>query len=240
MIKFRQWCQLVQATIQSQSTQSFYDSISCIYDDIYISHKVHAQNISKILTNTFTSHRYKASVLDLGCGTGMLSQILARNGFNTIGIDISFLSLFRLKQKKHSLEVFQADADFLPIKSGSLDAVVCLGSWRHFKNIERVVTEISRVLNLNGVFIVGYFPPAIAGIINVNQKLMSQILCWCYKVITHKLGYWDRADCSFVKETEEILQKQFREVQEVESGSGKQLVVALAPTIKTRKLVSVV
>lgn len=239
MTRFRQWCTLVRAAIKSKSTQSFYDSISTIYDDIFVSHKIHAQNILKILTNTFTCQKDQVYVLDLGCGTGMLSQILATNGFNIIGADISLLSLRRQKQKSQSLNLCQADAAFLPTKSGAFDAVVCLGSWRHFKNMEGVVTEISRVLNFNGIFIVGYFPPAIAGIINVNQKSVNQMLCWCYKVITHKLGYWDRVDCSFVQETEEILQNQFREVQEIESGPGKQLVIALAPTFKTRYFVEV-
>ncbi|OEU48680.1 MAG: hypothetical protein BA862_04160 [Desulfobulbaceae bacterium S3730MH12] len=97
----------------------------------------------------------------------MLSLILAADGFNVVGMDISLASLHRLKQKTKLLDVFQGDADVLPIQSKSLDAVVCLGSWRYFRNIERVVKEISRLLKLKGVFIVGYFPPAIAGIIHV-------------------------------------------------------------------------
>jgi len=215
--------------MQSRSTRTFYDNISCIYDDVFISHKVHAQKIAQVLTDSFTSRTHTVSVLDLGCGTGMLSIILATSGFNIIGIDISFLSLCRLKRKNDTPKVLQADADFLPIHNRSFDAVVCLGSWRHFSDIEKVVTEISRVLKLNGIFIVGYFPPALAGVIHLNQNWRSQLLYWLYSAFIRKLGYWDRTDCLLVKETEIALKKQFKEVLAVPSDSGKQLLFARYP-----------
>ncbi|OEU48679.1 MAG: hypothetical protein BA866_02130 [Desulfobulbaceae bacterium S5133MH15] len=58
---------------------------------------------------------------------------------------------------------------------------------------------------------------------------MCQLLCWFYELITRSLGYWDRTDCSIIKETKEILLEQFKEVQEAVSGSGKQLVIARNP-----------
>lgn len=230
MIKYRHWCKVVQAAMKSHSTRTFYDNISSIYDDVFTSHKVHAHNIAQVLTDTFASKRHKVSVLDLGCGTGMLSILLAESGFSIVGMDISFLSLRRLKQKTHAFGVVQADADFLPIQSRSLDAVVCLGSWRHFSDIGTVSAEIARLLKTDGIFIVGYFPPALAGVIHINQKWMNQLLHWLYGACIRKLGYWDRTDCLFVKDTEQILRTQFKNVLDLASDPGKQILFAQYPS----------
>lgn len=116
MTTYRLWHKVAQAAIQSRSTHSFYDNIACVYDDVFIYHKVHAYHIAHILAATFSEQNDKVSVLDLGCGTGILSMILARSGYKIIGVDISLLSLCRLKQKTQPLETLQADADCLPIK----------------------------------------------------------------------------------------------------------------------------
>ncbi|MFW2368305.1 MAG: class I SAM-dependent methyltransferase [Desulforhopalus sp.] len=235
MIKYRHWRKVVQAAMKSHSTRTFYDNISSIYDDVFTSHKVHANNITQVLTDTFPSKRQKVSVLDLGCGTGMLSTLLAENGFSIVGIDISFLSLCRLKQKTHAFDVIQADADFLPIQNRSLDAVVCLGSWRHFSDIGTVAGEIARLLKTEGIFIVGYFPPALAGVIHINQKWINQILHWLYGAFIRKLGYWDRTDCLFVKETEQILRTQFKNVLDLASDPGKHMLFAHYPTNQAKE-----
>lgn len=239
MLKFRQQCKVVFAALRSRSISTFYDNISSIYDDVFNSHEVHAHNIAQVLTAPLASRKHKASVLDLGCGTGMSSTILATAGFNIIGMDISFFSLCRIKLKMNTPKVLQADANFLPIHSCSLDAVVSLGSWRHFTDIERVTLEISRVLKSQGIFIVGYFPPALAGIIPISHNWCSQLLCWLYGAIIRKLGYWDRVDCLFADETEKILKRQFKDVHNVVSGSGKHLLYARYPKSLKGEVVSV-
>ena len=77
-----------------------------------------------------------------------------------VGADISFQSLCILRKKDQHVNVVQSEADFLSISDDSFDAVVCLGAWRHFMSTDKVLREKSRVLTPDGVFVVGYFPPA--------------------------------------------------------------------------------
>lgn len=68
-------------------------------------------------------------VLDIGCGTGELSLVLAEMGNDVIGIDISekMLNQARSKAKAHDLKIrFElGDADDLPSFNAYFDAVTC-------------------------------------------------------------------------------------------------------------------
>lgn len=167
--------------------------------------------------------------MDLGCGTGMLSLMLVDGGFEIVGIDISFPALCLLRQRDSKVNVIQADAGFLSIPDESFDAVVCLGAWRHFMDTGKILEEICRVLSRNGVFIVGYFPPAIAGVFNVKDNILGNTLIWLYHLITKRLRYFDRVDFSFGEETEQALKGRFKMYCKELSGSDKYVLVARKP-----------
>lgn len=232
MIKILKWCEVAWAALRSRSVRSFYDRISSIYDEVFVSHKCHAENILRILDDVLTSQSRKALVLDLACGTGILSNNLTPMGGRVVSMDISFASLCIIRQRQQQFNIIQADAGSIPIQSKSFDAVVCLGAWRHFEDIEKILKEISRILNQNGIFIVGYFPPAIAGIIHVHKNLWGHILTRLYNQITQKLGYQDRADFSIEVETEQLLRMHFKEVSTQLSGSTKHVLLAQCPQEK--------
>lgn len=229
MSKVSLWFKVIWAALWSRSTRTFYNRISSIYDEVFIAHRVHAESILRILNDIFSSREHKTSVLDLGCGTGMLSIMLADGGFEVVGVDISFPALCILRQHNPDVQIIQADANFLSVPSESFDVVVCLGAWRHFGNPDAVLREISRVLTHDGVFIVGYFPPAIAGVVHVNQNPFGNSLIWLYELITLKLGYLDQADFSLEDQTEQAIQKQFKVLSKEITGSDKLLLVARHP-----------
>jgi ubiquinone/menaquinone biosynthesis C-methylase UbiE len=232
MTKLWQWMKIIWAALSSRSNQAFYDQISPIYDEVFVDHIVHAEVILKVLNDIYLEQEQETLVLDLGCGTGILSMLLADNGFKVTGLDISFESLSVLKKHISQFRVIQADANFLPISSGSFRAVVCLGVWRHFPDFQKVLKEISRILSVDGVFIVGYFPPDIAGAIHVNKNRWGHIAIWLYQVVTQKFGYLDRVEFLLEEKTEEVAREQFKTVGKIESGLNKRLLFARYPLIK--------
>jgi ubiquinone/menaquinone biosynthesis C-methylase UbiE len=69
-----------------------------------------------------------ASVLDIGCGTGTLSVLLAQDGYDVTGIDSSERMLERARSKAGAaglaIEFAQADANSLDLPLAGFDAIV--------------------------------------------------------------------------------------------------------------------
>ncbi len=232
MNKFILWLKVIWAALSSRSNQIFYDRISSIYDEVFVDHKVHAKSMLETLNDIYTDNKQETLVLDLGCGTGTLSKMLAEKDFNVVGLDISFLSLHKLRQQNKEMDVIQADANYLPIADSSFHTVVCLGVWRHFPDVKKVLNEVSRVLTNDGTFIVGYFPPDIAGAIHVKHNWHGKLLIWLYQLLTRKLGYLDRADFKLEDETEDAAREQFKTVRKITSEYQKNLILARYPLKK--------
>jgi 2-polyprenyl-3-methyl-5-hydroxy-6-metoxy-1,4-benzoquinol methylase len=99
-------------------------------------------------------------VLDLGCGTGRHIVMLARQGFETLGIDISEkgVSFARQWVAKEGLkaDLRVGTTTQLPWDDRSIDAIVCHGVLDHmtYEDAQKTVREVLRVLKPNGLFYV--------------------------------------------------------------------------------------
>jgi ubiquinone/menaquinone biosynthesis C-methylase UbiE len=229
MTKFWLWIKVAWAALSSRSNQAFYDRISSIYDEVFVVHRVHAETILKVINDISSDREKETLVLDLGCGTGMLSMMLDEKGVKVVGLDISFSSLCVLRQHNPRFNVIQADANCLPFTDEAFSNVVCLGVWRHFSDLQKALNQVSRVLSSDGAFIVGYFPPNIAGSIHVKQNLWGWLLINLYQLFTRRFGYLDRADFLLEEETEEAFRNRFKIVTQIASDFNKHLLLARYP-----------
>jgi 2-polyprenyl-3-methyl-5-hydroxy-6-metoxy-1,4-benzoquinol methylase len=98
-------------------------------------------------------------VLEVGCGTGMLSLELARNGLDVTGIDLSPKSIeianeFKKKntylENFGSLEYICGDFLSLEIEEKAFDSVVFFRSLHHFPNVNEVTGKVRRLLVPDG------------------------------------------------------------------------------------------
>jgi 2-polyprenyl-6-hydroxyphenyl methylase/3-demethylubiquinone-9 3-methyltransferase len=96
------------------------------------------------------------SVLDVGCGGGLLSERFASIGCAVTGVDQSLptLEAARAHARAMSLDIGyrQADAANLPFEAGQFDVVCCCDVLEHVDDVHRVIGEISRVLKPGGLF----------------------------------------------------------------------------------------
>jgi GT2 family glycosyltransferase/2-polyprenyl-3-methyl-5-hydroxy-6-metoxy-1,4-benzoquinol methylase len=162
-------------------------------------------------------HRYAASmnaargkvVLDVACGEGFGSALLARHAARVLGVDIDPLAI------RHATETYGhlanisfivGDARAIPLKPASADLVVSFETIEHIADHEAFVDEIVRVLRPDGALIISSPDKE-----NYSDKLgcrnpfhiheltyeqFAQIFCWRFK---HVHAYRQRlATASFL------------------------------------------
>lgn len=94
-----------------------------------------------------------ARVADLGCGSGVFTELLRRAGYTSIGLDISPKLVALGRSKYPGLELIEGDAENLPFDSESLDGVLLSGLIHHFPDPRRLAAEVRRVLKPGGRFV---------------------------------------------------------------------------------------
>jgi SAM-dependent methyltransferase len=94
-----------------------------------------------------------ARVADLGCGSGVFTELLRRRGYRSIGLDISPKLIALGRAKYPGLELIEGDAENLPFESASLDGVLLSGLVHHFPDPRRLASEVGRVLKSGGRFV---------------------------------------------------------------------------------------
>lgn len=88
----------------------------------------------------------KARILDVGTGTGFISGILAELGHEVVGLDISSGMMGVAREKLGDrVEFVLGDAESLPFRDGSFDAVVCRHLLWTLPDPERAISEWVRV-----------------------------------------------------------------------------------------------
>ena len=93
-----------------------------------------------------------ALVLDLGCGTGAVLEPLRRRGYRPLGLDVRPEGLASVRARDPDAWVVQAEADHLPLRDGSVDAVLALDVLEHVDD-RAVLAEVARVLRPGGLLI---------------------------------------------------------------------------------------
>ena len=106
-----------------------------------------------LITTMISQYCQDRAALDLGCGGGTYTSIIAKYSSRVLGIDISKIMLDYAKNKHPNLELALADACHIPLRSESIDTVVSVGL---FEYIERtlVLKEINRILKSGGICII--------------------------------------------------------------------------------------
>lgn len=138
----------------------------------------------KVLTDIIARKKY-TNVLEVACGTGKQSIMLARSGLNVTCADISdsmFPRNSSFKEKAGKLKFIKADGRSLPFSSGSFDAAVISLALHEMKQEYRipVLKEMLRLLKDTGfLYIMDY---------NINSKTNESFAKYTIKFIEWLAG----------------------------------------------------
>ena len=116
-------------------------------------------------------------VLDLACGEGYNTRILARKGAKVTGVDFSekLIEIAKREEAREKLGVCYHVLDATDLKefsSNHFDLVTCFMSLQDIENYKRAIGEVARVLRNRGRFVFSIPHPCFETII-VNGKRTS-------------------------------------------------------------------
>lgn len=94
-----------------------------------------------------------ARVADLGCGSGVFTDLLRQRGCDCVGLDLSPKLLELGRRKYPGLEFIEGDVEHLPFSPASFDGVLLSGIVHHLPDPSKCAAEVFRILRPGGGFV---------------------------------------------------------------------------------------
>jgi SAM-dependent methyltransferase len=91
-------------------------------------------------------------VLDIGCGDGQISRVLAMGGAEVVGVDPTANQIAVARQRGGGPAYVRAPADRLPFAGESFDAALACLVFEHIDAVDESIAELARVLRPGGRF----------------------------------------------------------------------------------------
>ncbi|MEM6641576.1 MAG: methyltransferase domain-containing protein [Bacteroidota bacterium] len=111
----------------------------------------------KFIEEQLAEHQVEsnASILDVGCGNGIISMHLGRLGYNVLGVELSedALEVAKKNNDLKNVEFRKENAENLKIEGLSFDVVICSEVLEHLFEPENLLYPLHSLLKDSGIFI---------------------------------------------------------------------------------------
>jgi ubiquinone/menaquinone biosynthesis C-methylase UbiE len=109
------------------------------------------KRVTKILENLLKNKK-NSKILDIGCGTGFIIDLVKKMSSNVYGIDISPEMLQMVNKYNNKIGLGIGDTANLPIKKNNFDLCTAYGFLHHLYDITPTIKEAYRCLKKGGIF----------------------------------------------------------------------------------------
>ena len=108
----------------------------------------------KYLKNNLNQSLNGLSILDVGCGGGILCEPLSRLGAEVTGIDTNEKAIKVAKEHARikNLKIKYIHAELSKIEKCSFDIITCMEVLEHVENIKHIISISNDILKKNGFF----------------------------------------------------------------------------------------
>jgi len=125
------------------SAEEFYDDYAIKYDDV--AKKKSNANLHNEVSKIFHKHNHnQGSILDIACGTGLLSELL-QGDFEYTGIDISAEMLKYAAKRGYKTIHKPIEMALAEVDSNSYDFVFCLSSLHFVEDAKAAIDHVYRI-----------------------------------------------------------------------------------------------
>jgi ubiquinone/menaquinone biosynthesis C-methylase UbiE len=108
--------------------------------------------VEQILPLAATELRGARRVLDIGCGDGQISRLIAEAGAEVVGVDPTWNQISVAHSRADGPRYLSAAADRLPFVEASFDSIVACLVFEHIDAVDAAIAEVARVLEPGGLF----------------------------------------------------------------------------------------
>ncbi len=140
-----------------EATRQYYDEFAQRYDD----HRGgsipggYHDLVDELEVSFLEPYASGRDVLEVGCGTGLLLERIAKFSARAVGVDLSPGMLERARRR--GLEVVEGSATALPFGDASFDAVCSFKVLAHVREIDVAMREMLRVTRPGGVVVAEFY-----------------------------------------------------------------------------------
>lgn len=120
--------------------------------------------------------------LDIGCGSGLLTEKIKERGYNVISCDFDERAIKLCKEKGTEAIQVNSETDRIPFDDNHFDLISCFEVIEHIKSPQNMLNEIHRTLKQDGIFVIS-----------------TPNISWWYLRIKHLLGIWDFHDMDHIR-----------------------------------------
>lgn len=149
----------VADTPRGSVRRRLFDAWSVVYDAPAVQAAIYKPVHDTVFDELWRAE--PAVVLDVGCGTGLLTTRLvgALDARLVVGCDLSAAMLGQAAGRSRAARWVQADAMHVPVRDGSVDAALSTESFHWIPNQGQAARELHRVLRPGGRLVIGMVTP---------------------------------------------------------------------------------
>ncbi|MEE3046822.1 MAG: class I SAM-dependent methyltransferase [Pseudomonadota bacterium] len=146
-----------EENVHIAEAKGFFDGLANGWSQRYVDDAAMSARSERFLNGLRVFEPIGSTVLDFGCGSGLIAHYLASNGYALTGIDVSTEMISQAQTKCKGTEteffVYEGSGKF-PFDRALFDAVVSSSVLEYIPNPKNVLTECRRVLKKNGTLLV--------------------------------------------------------------------------------------